>query len=188
MYNATRPYDTVVYLSDGSIPVLGGKCNIVHMQVPFHGVGGRSWKNVLKKRFINHVIVNSHFTKKIVASQLDKIFFMPIVTSLKPGEILAKKEGNDLPLATSGGFVEFAENELTILADTAERVEEIDEARAEEGRSRAARLLEQQQGKSELDFASVAAKLEKELARLKVSQKYRHLKRSGPQIQIIKDE
>src|SRR3989338_1187076 len=113
---------------------------------------------------------------------------LPIVTSLKPGEILAKKEGNDLPLATSGGFVEFAENELTILADTAERVEEIDEARAEEGRSRAARLLEQQQGKSELDFASVAAKLEKELARLKVSQKYRHLKRSGPQIQIIKDE
>ena len=113
---------------------------------------------------------------------------LPIVTSLKPGEILAKKEGNDLPLATSGGFVEFAENELTILADTAERVEEIDEARAEEGRSRAARLLEQQQGKSELDFASVAAKLEKELVRLKVSQKYRHLKRSGPQIQIIKDE
>ncbi len=81
MYNATRPYDTVVYLSDGSIPVLGGKCNIVHMQVPFHGVGGRSWKNVLKKRFINHVIVNSHFTKKIVDAEFginSKIVYPPV--------------------------------------------------------------------------------------------------------------
>jgi len=113
---------------------------------------------------------------------------LPIVTSLKPGEILAKKEGNDLPLATSGGFIEFADNQLTILADTAERVEEIDEVRAEEGRTKAAKLLEQQQDKSEIDFTSVAAKLEKELARLKVSQKYSHLKKSGPQIKIIKDE
>jgi len=113
---------------------------------------------------------------------------LPIVTSLKSGEILAKKDGADLPLATSGGFVEFADNELTILADTAERVEEIDETRAEEARARAAKLLEQQHEKSEIDFTAMAAKLEKELARLKVSQKYKHLKRSGPQIQIMQDE
>jgi glycosyltransferase involved in cell wall biosynthesis len=66
MFLATRPYDIVVYLSDGSIPLLGGKRNILHMQVPFHGVGGRSWKNQLKKRFIDHVIVNSSFTKEII--------------------------------------------------------------------------------------------------------------------------
>lgn len=66
MYQATRAYDIVVYLSDGSIPLLGSKCNIIHMQVPFHGVGGRSWKNQLKKRFIHSVIVNSKFTKEIV--------------------------------------------------------------------------------------------------------------------------
>jgi glycosyltransferase involved in cell wall biosynthesis len=66
MYLATRGYDIVVYLSDGSIPLLGGKCNILHMQVPFHGVGGKSWKNQLKKRFVGHVIVNSKFTKEII--------------------------------------------------------------------------------------------------------------------------
>ncbi len=66
MYQATRPYDVVVYLSDGSLPLLGGKNNIVHMQVPFMGVGGRSWKNKLKKLFIHHVIVNSEFTKRVI--------------------------------------------------------------------------------------------------------------------------
>lgn len=66
MYFSTRPYDVVFYLSDGSLPLLGGKRNIVHMQVPFHGVGGKSLKNKLKKLFIHHVVVNSQFTKKVV--------------------------------------------------------------------------------------------------------------------------
>ena len=66
MFQATHPYDVVVYLSDGSIPLLGGKKNIIHMQVPFHNVGGKSLKNQLKKLFIHRVIVNSQFTKKIV--------------------------------------------------------------------------------------------------------------------------
>ncbi len=66
MFSATRPYDVVVYLSDGSLPLLGGKNNIVHMQVPFHNVGGKSWKNALKKNCIHAVIVNSRFTKDVV--------------------------------------------------------------------------------------------------------------------------
>lgn len=66
MFLATRAYDLVVYLSDGSIPLLGAKRNILHMQVPFHGVSGKSWKNKLKNKLISHVIVNSQFTKNIV--------------------------------------------------------------------------------------------------------------------------
>ena len=66
MYLATRRYDVVVYLSDGSIPLLGGRRNILHMQVPFHGVGGKSWKNKFKNRLIDAVIVNSQFTKAVV--------------------------------------------------------------------------------------------------------------------------
>ncbi len=66
MYRATRPYGVVLYLSDGSIPLLGGQKNILHLQVPFHNVGGRSWKNQLKLKTINAVVVNSHFTKRIV--------------------------------------------------------------------------------------------------------------------------
>lgn len=81
MFNATRPYDVVVYLSDGSIPLLGGGCNILHMQVPFHGVGGKSWKNQLKKHFINHIIVNSRFTKQVIDKEYglnSKILFPPV--------------------------------------------------------------------------------------------------------------
>lgn len=91
MFMATRQYDTVVYLSDGSLPLLGGKHNIVHMQVPFHGVGGRSWKNMFKKRVIDHVIVNSRFTKDIIDKEygIDSTILYPPV---KPITCTAAKE------------------------------------------------------------------------------------------------
>lgn len=96
MYLATRGYDLVIYLSDGSIPLLGGKRNILHMQVPFHNVGGRSWKNQLKKKFIHSVIVNSNFTKKIVDLEYgidSKLLYPPVTpittTSAKENIILS---------------------------------------------------------------------------------------------------
>lgn len=90
-YFATKNYDLVVYLSDGSLPLLGGKKNLVHMQVPFHNVGGKSWKNALKKRTIDHVIVNSEFTKRIVDAEYDinSVVIYPPVPTLKPS---AQKE------------------------------------------------------------------------------------------------
>ncbi|EKD80162.1 MAG: glycosyl transferase family 2 [uncultured bacterium] len=86
MFAATRPYDVVVYLSDGSLPLLGGKKNLVHMQVPFHGVRGRSWQNQLKKHFIHTVIVNSHFTKQVIDLEfgLDSIVLYPPVMPINP--------------------------------------------------------------------------------------------------------
>lgn len=87
MYQATRPYDVVIYLSDGSIPLLGSKHNILHMQVPFHGVKGRSWKNRLKKRFIHNIIVNSNFTKQVIDAEynLNSLVIYPPVTPISPG-------------------------------------------------------------------------------------------------------
>lgn len=87
MYLATRPYDVVFYLSDGSIPLLGGKKNLIHMQVPFHGVGGSSLKNKLKKTLIDHVIVNSNFTKQVIDTEykLNSLVIYPPVTPLSPG-------------------------------------------------------------------------------------------------------
>lgn len=84
MYQATRAYDTVVYLSDGSLPLLGSRNNIVHMQVPFHGVGGRSWQNQIKKRLIHRVIVNSEFTKKIIDQEygLSSVVLYPPVSPI----------------------------------------------------------------------------------------------------------
>lgn len=66
MYRATRPYDVVFYLSDGSLPLLGGRTNLVHMQVPFHDVHGQSWTNKIKKMTLSRLVVNSAFTKRVV--------------------------------------------------------------------------------------------------------------------------
>lgn len=105
---------------------------------------------------------------------------LPIVSSLQAGEILIKKEGQETPLAVSGGFVEFNSNQMTILADTAERVEEIDEQRAEAARQRVQELLNQQRGRESVDFTALAAKMERELARLKVARKYKNIRKTPP--------
>lgn len=110
---------------------------------------------------------------------------LPIVSSLQAGEILIKKDGQETPLAVSGGFVEFNSNQMAILADTAERVEEIDEARAEAARARVAEILENKRGAEAVDFTALAAKMEKELARLKVARKYKMLR---PQVKIKIEE
>lgn len=57
-------YDLVFWLSDGSIPALFGRKNILHFQTPFHDVGGRSVINRLKLMKIDGVVCNSQFTKR----------------------------------------------------------------------------------------------------------------------------
>lgn len=55
----------------------------------------------------------------------------PLMTALQPGEILIRKDGEETYLAVSGGFLEVMGNKVTILADTCERSDEIDEERAQ---------------------------------------------------------
>lgn len=100
---------------------------------------------------------------------------IPYIGSLRAGEVMVRRTvgGEPESLATSGGFVEFHNNTLTLLADTAERAEEIDEARAEAGRKRAEELKANREVLDEEEYARVAASLEKEMARLKVARKHR---------------
>lgn len=99
---------------------------------------------------------------------------IPLVSQLSPGEIIVKhdkKEEEDL-MAVSGGFIEVLPDQVVILADTAERAEDIDEARAEEARKKAAEVLKTKTTDVE-GFAMFTAQMEKELARLKVARKYK---------------
>lgn len=106
---------------------------------------------------------------------------VPYIGALKAGEALIQtKQGKDEILALSGGFVEFDNNTLTILADTAERAEDIDIARAEEAKQRAEKLRNQAIDMSEEEYARLAAAIEKEFTRIKVARK--HTSRRGPQI------
>src|SRR4030088_47081 len=61
----------------------------------------------------------------------------PLLTTLNPGVVRIKKGGTEESMSVGGGFLQVARDQVLILADTAERADEIDEARAEEGRRRA---------------------------------------------------
>jgi F-type H+-transporting ATPase subunit epsilon len=92
----------------------------------------------------------------------------PLLTILQPGELDIVKGGDRTPFAVSGGFMEVLPTRITILADTVERADEIDETRAEE--SRAVAEERKRSAQSDQDMALAEAKLQKELVRLRVAQ------------------
>lgn len=59
-------YDLCFWVSDGSVPLLYARNNILHFQVPFIGVKGKSLINKMKFYRINHVVCNSYFTKRFI--------------------------------------------------------------------------------------------------------------------------
>lgn len=95
------------------------------------------------------------------------------IASLKAGEVMLKKDGKEIHLATAGGFLEFDKNNLVVLADRAEKAEEIDLKRAEEAKARAEELKKQKVSMDETEYARVAASIEKEMARIRVAKKHR---------------
>lgn len=104
---------------------------------------------------------------------------IPLVSSLAAGEIKIVKDSEEIFMAISGGLIQVDPNKVRILADTAERAEEIDVEQAEEGRKRAMELMKEEK-REKIDYTALAAKLEKELARLKVARRRR--RRTQPTI------
>ncbi len=92
----------------------------------------------------------------------------PLLTVLDVGEMTIIKAGVSTPYAISGGFMEVHSSRVTILADTVERADEVDEARAAASRQRAEEALAA--GASDNQSAAVEASLKKALVRLRVSQ------------------
>ncbi len=101
----------------------------------------------------------------------------PLMTMLQPGELMIRKDGEEQSIFVSGGFLEVQGNKVTVLADTAERAEEIDTERAEEARKRAEQRMALPP--QEVDHARAQAALLRSLVRLKVAQK-RRKKRQNP--------
>lgn len=97
---------------------------------------------------------------------------IPLVSVLQAGELHFVQAGTEQAMAVSGGFVEVRDNRVIILADTAERAEEIDEARAQAAREKAQKLM-QERASDDVGFADAQAAMAKELARLKVVRKKR---------------
>lgn len=103
---------------------------------------------------------------------------VPMISIVSAGEMnLDKDEGHTVNLAISGGVVEIKrESEIIILADTAERAEDIDIERAEEARKRAQEFLKKKEDIADFEFAKLQAKIEKELARIHVGKKYKNVR------------
>ena len=96
----------------------------------------------------------------------------PLMTMLEPGELVVKKGGEEFYMAVSGGFLEVRPDRVIVLADSAERAEEIDIARAEEAKKRAEKRLEEKYV-PEVDAARAEAALRRSLIRLKIAERRR---------------
>jgi F-type H+-transporting ATPase subunit epsilon len=112
---------------------------------------------------------------------------MSMVSNLAPGVAELKlKDGRIEDVALSGGCIKVADNAITVLADTAERGEELDMEVIEEARVRAEKLMKEKASENEESFAQAAAMMERELARYKAANKYRQ--RKGLRTSTVREE
>ncbi len=103
----------------------------------------------------------------------------PLVATLAPGELIVRKGASEENLHIDGGFIEIrAGNEVIALADSAERVLEIDVEAAEEAKRRAEQSMKEQKLSDE-EFVQVTMNLERALSRIKIARKHSH-RRTSP--------
>ncbi len=96
----------------------------------------------------------------------------PLLTRLKPGEVRVREPGgNEQVFFVSGGMLEIQPHVVTVLADTAMRAKDIDEASAIAAKERAERALADKT--SDLDYAHAQAELAESVARLRSLEKLR---------------
>ncbi len=100
----------------------------------------------------------------------------PLMTILSTGELRARRGNEEIDLAIAGGFLEVRDDRVTILADSAERSEEIDIARAEAARRRAEEAMANRQ--ADIDVAAVFAAARRAEVRIRVAERRR--RRGGP--------
>lgn len=92
----------------------------------------------------------------------------PLLALLGAGPLIIKSQGAEEILFVSRGFLEVSNDHVTVLADTAEHADEIDEARAEQARREAQEALEER--RSNEDRAALYAQLVEAINRLKVAE------------------
>ncbi len=95
---------------------------------------------------------------------------IPLVAQVVAGELISKSGTAEESLIVAGGFVQVLGDSVTVLADIAERPEEVDIKLVEEARERAKKLLAEQDFDS-VEYAALSAQLERELVRIKLARK-----------------
>jgi F-type H+-transporting ATPase subunit epsilon len=101
----------------------------------------------------------------------------PLISTLATGELRVKKGGREQSIIVFGGFIEVTPTKVTILADTAERIEDLDLERAEAARRRAEDAIKQRGETVEINEA--LASLRRANLRLNVGRKHRRAPTPG---------
>jgi F-type H+-transporting ATPase subunit epsilon len=94
---------------------------------------------------------------------------IPFLAQLQPGEVKYRKGGQLEVMVVGGGYAEVLPTKVTVLATTAERVQEIDLERAQAAKERAEQRLKERQ--DELDFLRAEAALQRAIARIRAAEK-----------------
>ena len=96
----------------------------------------------------------------------------PLLTKLKPGEVRVEREGGEEEFYyISGGMLEVQPHCITVLADTAVRAKDLDEAAAKQAKERAEQVLRDHKG--DVDLAQVERELAEAMAQLQAISKLR---------------
>ncbi|MDW5375898.1 F0F1 ATP synthase subunit epsilon [Halomonas sp. HP20-15] len=98
----------------------------------------------------------------------------PLLTELKPGPLRVFDEGDEEQIYyVAGGFLEVQPDVVSVLADSAVRARDLDEAEAESAREEAQKALNEQ--KSDLDYTRAAAELAEAMAKLRTLDQLRRM-------------
>ena len=97
----------------------------------------------------------------------------PVLTTLKYGVVKVRRAGKEEIFAVAGGVAEVQPDVVTVLADAAENVEEIDVVRAQFAKKRAEEILAKGPPKQQDALLSVEAALRRSNLRLDVVRRYR---------------
>lgn len=97
----------------------------------------------------------------------------PLLTTLSYGEVIIRQSGQDQYFAVGGGFAEIQPNKVIVLADSAERAEEIDIQRAMMARQRAEKMMTEGVPEDPERYAQIRASLQRAQIRLNVAQRRR---------------
>ena len=97
----------------------------------------------------------------------------PLVAMLQAGELRFRRADEETNLAIGGGFLEVANNRVIVLADSAERADEIDLALAQEAQERARTLIAERKSADRASFEQALAELRREQIRIRVARRVR---------------
>jgi len=94
---------------------------------------------------------------------------MPLISLINPGEVVIQKNKENIYLAVTGGFLEVLPDKTVVLADSADRFDELDEKKALEAREKAEKMM--QEKLTERETAEAQASLQKALLHVKILHK-----------------